>query len=92
MQDRLAAQNKPNPFSKSTTIEFTMPTAGEVSVVIYNLNGVPVKYLVNDSRDAGTYQIVWDGSGESGVKLPKGVYFYTFAANKNLVSKKMIYN
>jgi len=90
-EDRIMQQNHPNPFSSVTNIDFVMPESGNVSIVVYNLNGVPVKYLVNDKRDSGQYTVQWDGSGESGNLLPKGVYFYVFSANNRLMSKKMIY-
>ena len=90
-EDRIMQQNHPNPFSSVTNIDFVMPESGNVSIVVYNLNGVPVKYLVNDKRDSGQYTVQWDGSGESGDLLPKGVYFYVFSANNRMMSKKMIY-
>jgi len=91
-QEELVSQNYPNPFSSLTTIKFVMPEYGEASIIVYNLNGVPVKYLLNDHREAGEYQTEWNGTGESGNVLPKGVYFYVFTANNRMISKKMIYN
>ncbi len=91
-QEDLVTQNYPNPFSTSTTIKFVMPEYGEASIIVYNLNGVPVKYLLNDHRETGEYQTEWNGTGESGNVLPKGIYFYVFSANNRMISKKMIYN
>jgi len=66
------AQNAPNPFNPTTTINFTIPEAGQVSIDVFNVAGQKVGTLVNDAMSAGTHSIVWDASGFSA-----GVYFYT---------------
>ena len=74
-------QNYPNPFNPSTTIEFDMPVAGNVSLIIYNILGEQVSVLVNEFQEAGTYKFNWVAN-----KLPSGVYIYRLnvkAGNKN---------
>jgi len=44
-----------------------------------------VMELVNDKREAGNYEVEFDGSG-----LNSGIYFYTFRAGEYTVTKKMI--
>jgi len=65
-------QNTPNPFNPSTSIRFTIPEAGNVSIDIYNVAGQKIDTLVNDFMGAGKHSIVWDAHGFSA-----GIYFYT---------------
>jgi len=65
-------QNYPNPFNPATTIEFSLPTAAEVSLVIYNVAGQVVERLVDhQSMTPGSYSVEWAPHS-----LPSGVYFY----------------
>ena len=50
-------QNFPNPFNGMTTIGFTLPTAGNVTIRLYNSLGQEVRTLLNDFRSAGSYSI-----------------------------------
>jgi len=69
------AQNVPNPFNPTTTINFTISKDDFVTLDIYNVAGQKVDTLVNDFKSAGNYSVVWDSSG-----LSAGVYFYTVKA------------
>jgi hypothetical protein len=64
-------QNYPNPFNPSTTIKYTMPKTGFVSIVIYDILGREVKTLVNENKPMGVYYVNFDASA-----LASGVYFY----------------
>ncbi len=77
-------QNSPNPFNPSTTIGFTLPESGHVSVDIFNVAGQKVDTLVDDIMAAGHHSVVWDASGYS-----NGVYFYTVKSGKLARTMKM---
>jgi hypothetical protein len=70
------SQNFPNPFNPTTTIEYQIPTAGNVSLVIYNLAGQKVRTLVNETKAPSYYKVIWDGRNESGSTVATGTYFY----------------
>lgn len=76
-------QNYPNPFNPSTTIEFSLPKASDVKVVIYNLLGEEVNVLVNRQLNAGTHKTIWNSNDNSGKQLSSGVYFYELRANSS---------
>lgn len=59
-------QNFPNPFSQETTIQYSIPETGQVSLKIYNALGCEIKQLVNQSQQAGTYSVKYDIPGDSG--------------------------
>ncbi|MHB8080525.1 MAG: FlgD immunoglobulin-like domain containing protein, partial [Candidatus Krumholzibacteriia bacterium] len=84
-----AAKNYPNPFNPSTKIEFTLPRAGQVELKIYNVRGELVKTLLNETRNAGTQSVVWDGRSSTGGSVSSGVYFYSLKAGSYEKMEKM---
>ena len=66
----------PNPFNASTQINFALPQAGTVRLVIYNILGQPVRNLVDGEMPAGERSVSWNGTDNSGRGLSSGVYFY----------------
>lgn len=70
------SQNFPNPFNPTTTIEYSIPTTGNVSLVIYNVAGQKVRTLVNGTQAANFYKVVWDGKNDNGMTVGTGTYFY----------------
>lgn len=63
----------PNPFTKLTTIHYTVPTAGKVSIKLYNTTGRLIETLINEPLNAGTYTMRL-----SSKNLAKGVYFLRY--------------
>ncbi|UCB51593.1 MAG: hypothetical protein JSV10_06245, partial [Candidatus Zixiibacteriota bacterium] len=71
-------QNYPNPFNPSTTIKFTLPSAGDggatlpTSLKIYNVLGEVVRTLVDEPMAPGVHHEVWDGRDGHGNKVASG--------------------
>ncbi|MCE1164018.1 MAG: YCF48-related protein [Bacteroidetes bacterium] len=63
-------QNYPNPFNPSTIVKFDLPESGLTTVKIFDVLGREVISLLNEHRNAGTHEIVFNASG-----LSSGVYF-----------------
>jgi hypothetical protein len=83
-------QNFPNPFNPSTTIRFALPKEAPVTLVIYNMLGVPVRTLVNgENLSAANHQVTWDGKDDAGLTVPSGVYLYRISAGTFQAAKKM---
>jgi len=78
--------NFPNPFNSQTTIEYGLPEAGRVRIDIYDLLGRKVETLIDEEKQAGRHQAVWDASGYS-----SGVYFYRIEAGEFVDTKQMVY-
>lgn len=80
-------QNYPNPFNPSTTIEFSLPSASSVSLVIYTALGAPVATLFQGEGRAGAHSIRWNGTDDLGRPVASGAYFCRLtAADQSLVT------
>ncbi|QQS37571.1 MAG: choice-of-anchor D domain-containing protein [Ignavibacteriales bacterium] len=83
-------QNYPNPFNPSTKIKYSIPTAGTVKLVIYNLLGEQITTLVNQNVEPGFYTVEWNGTNNFGVSVPSGIYFYRIESGNYVNVKKML--
>jgi hypothetical protein len=79
------SQNYPNPFNPTTTINFSLPESGNVTLKIYNTIGEQVDELVNGFKEAGIYSISFDAS-----TLNSGIYIYQISTNNLTLTKKMM--
>jgi hypothetical protein len=67
-------KNYPNPFNPSTKIEFGLPEAGNVKIVIYDMRGREVATIADGFYPAGKYNCIWEAKGDNGALLPSGLY------------------
>ncbi len=79
------SQNYPNPFNPATTIKYSIPKGGLVTLKIFNILGQQVVTLVNKEQRAGEYSIEF-----SLMNLASGVYFYRIQTGNYSLTKKMI--
>ncbi|RPH89960.1 MAG: T9SS C-terminal target domain-containing protein, partial [Calditrichaeota bacterium] len=75
------AQNYPNPFNPSTVIEYGIPQSGRVRLLLYDLQGRLIRVLVDAHQAGGRFNIVWDGTDDSGVPVAAGVYYCRIQVN-----------
>ncbi|NQT25831.1 T9SS type A sorting domain-containing protein [candidate division KSB1 bacterium] len=78
----------PNPFNLSTKLEFILPVAGEVEIVIYNIMGQEIKSLVNRDFTIGPHEVVWDGTDNNKRNVNSGTYIFRIKAGEYLKIKK----
>ena len=83
-------QNYPNPFNPSTTISFSVPTDGHVTISIFDVSGRLVATLLDDSVDGGYHSVTWDGIDANGFNVSAGLYIYSLQAKGISLSSKMI--
>jgi hypothetical protein len=96
-------QNFPNPFNPSTKIAYKLKERGYVKLYVYEIKGELVSVLVNQTQDAGYYEVEFGPETryqipESGIRnLASGIYIYQIMIkNKNNIPiytdmKKMIF-
>ena len=68
-------QNYPNPFNPKTNFKIDVAKNSLITVKIFNVTGQKVATLINENLDAGSYNIVWDGTSDNGSIIPSGMYF-----------------
>jgi len=67
--------NHPNPFNPTTKISIILPEAGATTLQVLAIDGTLVNTLLSGWREAGTYEINWNGRSSDGRSLSSGVYF-----------------
>jgi Icc-related predicted phosphoesterase len=72
-------QNYPNPFNPSSYIEYDLPIASEVTLIVHDMLGRVLRTLDVGFREAGKHQVIWDGRDNRGHLVASGVYFYSIA-------------
>ena len=82
----------PNPFNPETAVNFTLKNAGQVTVRIYSLEGRLVKTLVNEYASAGSHEVRWNGTDNTGRSVPSGMYFVKTeaGADKSVVKLSLL--
>jgi hypothetical protein len=78
-------QNYPNPFNPTTTIEFSLPKAGHVSLILYDMLGREIEKLVDGELAAGRYRAVWNARGYA-----TGMYVYRLQAGDYVAVKRLL--
>jgi hypothetical protein len=79
------AQNYPNPFNPTTTIAYSVTMNDHVTLDVFNVVGEKVATLVNETQNAGTYSVTFDGSN-----LSSGIYLYRIENGGAVITKKMM--
>jgi hypothetical protein len=87
--------NYPNPFNPETWIPYQLAESGEITLVIYDIDGQLVRRLAVGHKAAGMYQsrsraAYWDGRNQLGESLASGVYFYTLTVGEFTATRRML--
>lgn len=75
----------PNPFNPATTLTFSLPEKGPVSLKVYDASGRRAATLIDGERDAGIHQVRWDAQGFS-----SGVYFVLLKAGGKVLAQRAV--
>jgi hypothetical protein len=82
--------NYPNPFNPTTTISYQLTADSRVRLKIFNLLGQEVASIVDEDRQAGYHQEIWDAT-----RYSSGMYVYQLIATdqqatRQVARKKML--
>lgn len=80
-------QNYPNPFDKTTTVEYDLKKQAEVVLEVIDAQGKIVKELVHQSQKPGSYKVLLDGPGLKS----RSICFIRLRANGHKSVKTAIY-
>ncbi|MCA0445106.1 MAG: T9SS type A sorting domain-containing protein [Bacteroidetes bacterium] len=76
--------NYPNPFNPSTSIKFSLPEKGNVTLRVYSVLGQLVETRILSNLEAGVQLVPFSGSG-----LASGHYFYQLQFNTKVLNGRM---
>jgi photosystem II stability/assembly factor-like uncharacterized protein len=78
-------QNYPNPFNPETTILFSLPDDGEITLKVFDPLGCEVATLAHGRHRAGLHRIPFHAAG-----LASGVYIYRLQSGNRVQTKKLV--
>jgi hypothetical protein len=78
------SRNHPNPFKEKTAIKYCVPEEIRIKLEIFNNEKEKIKTLVNEIKEAGTYQVEFRPNGFDG-----GIYLYQLTAGNVILKRKM---
>lgn len=79
-------QNKPNPFGKSTRIEYKIPRQTVVKITVIDSRGKVILVPVNEIQAPGQHSVFIDSS-----EFSPGVYYYQMEAGSYRSTRKMVF-
>ena len=91
------SQNYPNPFSDKTIIKYCIAYKTKVKLEVFSAGDKMVKRLLDEEKEAGTYEVEFDvsacrssESADGGGNPQAEAYFYRFEAGEYRSEKKMV--
>jgi len=78
-------QNRPNPFNRETTIDYTVPDDGFVTMKVFDVSGKLVSVLVNQKLQKGSHTLKLSAN-----HLEPGAYYYVLRAGEAVETKKFM--
>ena len=87
--------NFPNPFNPETWIPYQLANDADVTLIVYDTEGTPVRQFDLGHQSAGFYTTrmkaaYWDGRNEKGESVASGVYFYQLQAGDYTDLRRMV--
>ena len=87
--------NYPNPFNPETWIPYRLSQPDDVTITIYDADGLLIRRLDLGPQPAGYYEhkdqaVYWNGKTETGETAASGTYFYTIKTNHYHQTRKML--
>ena len=79
------SQNYPNPFNPTTSIMYSILNTENVTLKVYDMLGLEMMTLVNETKSPGNYEVEFNASG-----LASGIYIYRLTAGDYKSIKKMV--
>jgi ELWxxDGT repeat protein len=81
---------RPNPFTSSATINYSLPVSSDVKIGIYDVRGRLVVSLLDGYMKEGEHSVEWNGCDGTGGKVSRGIYFCRMRAEDTTSTRKMV--
>lgn len=84
------SQNYPNPFKDKTTIKYCVSYRTHVDLIVLDAEGNEIEKLVDEEKNAGTYEVEFSKShSREGGNPEGGSYYYRLEAGEFKEEKEM---
>ena len=83
--EKLSLKIYPNPFNEIATVEYSLPNAEHVNVMLFNISGVLEQNILNEKQTAGYHKIILNAD-----KLSSGNYLLLIKTDEGIVVKKLM--
>lgn len=81
---------RPNPFNQATTVSFTLGSARNVHLAVYDAQGRKVATLIDGTVDAGDHSATWNGVTDAGSSAASGFYFVKLQSGSVINVQKVV--
>jgi len=75
----------PNPFNTTATIRYSLPTASDVRLAVYNMRGQHLADLFRGKASAGQHVVSWNAAAQA-----SGIYFVQLRAGNRVAQQKAL--
>ena len=84
------SQNYPNPFKEKTTIKYCVAYKTRVQITVFDSEGKVIEKLVDEEKEAGTYEVEFSACHSCESRNPEGeTYYYCLEAGDYKSEKRM---
>jgi hypothetical protein len=80
----------PNPSPDGAQVDFALPEAGHVSLVVFDTAGRRVRSLSQGAFAPGKHSLKWDGRDDGGRLAPIGLYLMRLETRGGSVTQKIV--
>lgn len=80
----------PNPTQGDTNLRFSLSTAGQVELRVYDLEGRSIRTLIDGERPPGSHSVSWNGRDDAGKPVASGPYFVRLTRGNQVVSRAVV--
>lgn len=77
----------PNPTSGETTIQYSTPFVGDVTLDLYDIQGKKIKSFINQTQDNGVYKQSFNSKSDG---IPAGIYFVKLSFREQQINQKLV--
>jgi len=81
---------RPNPFSGTTEVRFTLSREAHARLFVYDVAGRLVRRVLDEARPVGSHGISWNGTDVNDRAVPAGTYFLRFDADGVKETRKLV--
>jgi len=80
----------PNPFRGSAMLQYRVPVAGPVRLIVYDVSGREVRRLVATDQTPGDYSVSWNGKDDANQHVGAGLYMYRLTVGTQAAGGKLV--